>query len=134
KYLQYVGVADVDKKVGVLLTLPTSGEANSPTVAENAHLIATKLCDLAENGQVSPLIIFDNDKIKKMYPKLTVRQFWPTVNSTVTGLFHMFNVLASQPSDLTSFDPADYGRVLSAGGCMIMGMTTLKEYQSGTDI
>jgi len=134
KYLQYIGVNDVNKKVGVLLTLPTSGEANSPTVAENAHRIGTKLCELADSGQVSPLIIFDNDKIKKMYPRLTVRQFWPTVNSTVTGLFHMFNVLAAQPSDLTSFDPADYGRVLSAGGCMIMGMTTLKEYQTGTDV
>jgi len=46
----------------------------------------------------------------------------------------MFNVLSSKPSDLTSFDPADYSRVLGAGGCMIMGMTTLKDYADGTDI
>lgn len=134
KYLTYLGVSDANKKVGVLVTLPTAGEAASPTVANNSHLLVDKLCTLADQGMVSPLIIFDNDKIKKMYPKLTVRQFWPTVNNTVTGLFHMFNALASQPSDLTSFDPADYSRVLSAGGCMVMGMTSLKEYSDGTDI
>jgi len=135
KYLQYIGVTDVNSKVGVLLTLPTAGECSSPTIANNAHLIASTLCEYAESGKLSPLIIFDNDKIKKMYgKKLTVRQFWPTVNATVTGLFHMFNVLSAQASDFTSFDPADYSRVLSAGGCMIMGMTTLKAYQNGTDV
>jgi cell division GTPase FtsZ len=134
KYLTYLGVKDVNSKVGVLLTLPTAGEAASPVVADNAHLVATKLCELAEKKVISPLIIFDNDKIKKMYPKLTVRQFWPTVNATVTGLFHMFNVLSTQVGNPTSFDPADYGRVLSAGGCMIMGLTTLKQYADGTDI
>ena len=134
KYLTYLGVEDVDKRVGVLVTLPTAGEAASPTVADNAHLLATKLCEFAEKDVISPLIIFDNDKIKKMYPKLTVRKFWPTVNATVTGLFHMFNVLSTKVGNPTSFDPADYSRVLSAGGCMIMGLTTLKQYGDGTDV
>lgn len=83
KYLTYLGIENVDSKVGVLLTLPTSGEAASPVVAENANLLATKLCTMSENNEISPLIIFDNDKIKNMYPKLTVTQFWPTVNATV---------------------------------------------------
>ena len=135
KYLQYIGVEDVNSKVGVLLTLPTRGEASSPDVADNAHLIANTLCDYAERGELSPLIMFDNDKIDQLYgKKLTVRNYWSVVNQTVTGLFHMFNVLSAQSSEFTSFDPADYNRVLSAGGCMIMGMTALKEYQSGTDV
>lgn len=134
KYLTYLGLPNVEKRVGVLVTLPTAGEAASPTVADNAHLIASKLCEFAEKDLISPLIIFDNDKIKRMYPKLTVRKFWPTVNATVTGLFHMFNVLSTKTGNPTSFDPADYNRVLSAGGCMIMGLTTLKQYGDGTDI
>jgi cell division GTPase FtsZ len=134
KYLSYLGVEDVNSKVGVLLTLPTVGETKSPTVAENAHLLTSKLVKLAEKNEVSPLLLFDNSKIKKMYPKLSPKKFWPTVNATVTGLFHMFNVLSNQPSEITSFDPADYSRLLSSGGCMTMGMTTLKEYSEGTDI
>jgi cell division GTPase FtsZ len=134
KYLTYLGVEDVNKRVGVLLTLPRAGEAASPEVANNAHLIATNLGNMADEGMLGHLIIFDNNKIEKMYPKLTVKSFWPTVNATVTGLFHMFNVLSSKPGSPTSFDPADYQRVLSGGGCMIMGFTTLKEYADGTDI
>ena len=134
KYLSYLGVENVNSKVGVLLTLPTKGESGSPELAENAHLLGTKLCELAASGEVSPLLIFDNDKIKKKYPQLTVKNFWPTVNATVTGLFHMFNVLSKQSSEVTSFDPADYNRVLGAGGCMIMGLTTLTEYADGTDV
>jgi cell division GTPase FtsZ len=134
KYLTYLGGGNVNRRVGVLLTLPRAGEAASPEVADNAHLVATKLNGLAHSGGLGHLIIFDNNKIEKMYPKLTVKQFWPTVNATVTGLFHMFNVLSSKPGSPTSFDPADYQRVLSGGGCMIMGFTSLKQYADGTDI
>lgn len=134
KYLAYLGSDNVNRKVGVLLTLPTAGESASPIVAENANLISTKLCEYAKDGDISPLIIFDNNKIKNMYPNLTVAQFWPTVNSTVTGLFHLFNVLSTKTGNPTSFDPADYNRVLSSAGCMIMGFTTVKEYNDGTDI
>ena len=135
KYLQYLGVENVNDKVGVLLTLPTSGEAASPTVADNAYLISTKLCELASKRVISPLIIFDNDKIKKMFKgKLTTAQYWPTINKTVTALFHRFNVTCTKVGNPTTFDPADYGRVLSEGGCMIMGLTALKEYGSGIDV
>lgn len=133
KYLTYLGVADVGSKVGVLLTLPRAGEAASPTIAKNAFDLTKELCQYAEDGDLSPLIIFDNDKIDKLYPKLSPRRYWDTVNATVTGLFHMFNVLASKPG-LESFDTADYGRVLSAGGCVIMGMTNVKEFSDGTHI
>lgn len=133
KYLTYLGVSDVGSKVGVLLTLPRAGEAASPTIAKNAFDLTKELCQYAEDGDLSPLIIFDNDKIDKLYPKLSPRRYWDTVNATVTGLFHMFNVLASKPG-LESFDTADYGRVLSAGGCVIMGMTNVKEFSDGTHI
>jgi len=133
RFLTYLGVEKANDKVGVFMSLPYSGETASPDVADNAHLISTKLCELADKGEISPLIMFDNDKIWKMYPKLSVKQFWPTVNSTVTSLFHMFNVLSTQ-TGISSFDPADYNRTLSAGGCMIMGFTTLKKYTDGTDV
>lgn len=135
KYLTYLGVENVNDKVGVLLTLPTAGEAASPTVADNAYLIANKLCEFASKRLISPLIIFDNDKIKKMFKgRLTTAQYWPTINKTVTALFHRFNVTCTKTGNPTTFDPADYGRALSEGGCMIMGLTTVKEYDTGTDV
>ena len=134
KYFTYVGKKDAAERVGVIASLPTTGECASPTVATNAYNKMTELCKLAETKKFSPLIIVDNDKIKKLYPKLTVKAFWPTINNTVGGLFHIFNVLANQNSDLTSFDPQDYDSVMKSSGCMIMGVTGVKDYESDTGI
>jgi len=134
KYFSYVGRRDASERVGVIASLPTAGEAASPKVAANAYRKATDLCNMSDEGEFTPLIIVDNNKIKKLYPNLTVKAFWPTINDTVAGLFHIFNVLAHQNSDYTSFDPQDYDSVMKAPGCMIMGVTAVKEFESETGI
>ena len=134
KYFAYVGNQNADDRVGVIVSLPTAGEAASPRVAANSYTKMQELCNMSENGEFSPLIIVDNNKIKKLYPKLTVKAFWPTINNTVAGLFHIFNVLSTQNSDYTSFDPQDYDSVMKSSGCMIMGVTAVKEYESETGV
>jgi len=134
KYFTYIGVEDVDSRVGVIASLPTAGESASPKVAQNAHNKIQQLCDLAEEGQIAPLIMVDNDKIKKLYPKLTVKKFWNTINSTVAGLFHVFNVLANQDSEYTTFDATDYDSIMRQSGAMIMGVTSVKDVDSETAI
>lgn len=130
KFLAYQGHDDVDSRVGVIVSLPTNGECASPSVASNAKFLVQTLAQFAEKKLISPLVIVDNDKIKRMYPSLTVKQFWPTVNGTIAGLFHIFNVIPTKKTDLTTFDAADYGSVMRAGGCMIMGVTSVKDYSS----
>jgi cell division GTPase FtsZ len=127
KYFAYVGRQDASERVGVIASLPTTGESASPRVAANSY-------NMSDAGEFSPLIIVDNNKIKKLYPKLTVKAFWPTINNTVAGLFHIFNVLSTQNSDYTSFDPQDYDSVMKAPGCMIMGVTAVKEFESETGV
>ena len=92
------------------------------------------LLERAEQGDFAPLIIVDNDKIKKLYPQLTVKKFWPTINSTVAGLFHIFNLLATKNSNYTSFDPMDYDSIMKTRGCMIFGVTSVKDINSETGI
>jgi cell division GTPase FtsZ len=128
RYARYIGLEHPDKKVGVVMTLPTIGEATSPLVAENAHRIATTLSQMATSGEISPLIIVDNDKINKMYPGMTVKSFWPSINNTVVSLFDIFNKLSSLSSRYTSFDPVDYNSIMECGGCAIMGLTKVKEF------
>jgi cell division GTPase FtsZ len=123
RYARYVGLKNPDKRVGVIMTLPTVGEASSPLVAENAWRVATELNEMASSGKMSPLIIIDNDKINKMYPGMTVSSFWPSINNTVTTLFDIFNKLSALSSRYTSFDPTDYHSIMEAGGCAIMGLT-----------
>ena len=128
KYARYIKLKDSSKRVGVVMTLPTVGEASSPLVAENAYKVASKLSEMAKKGEISPLIIIDNDKINKMYPGMTVKSFWPGINSTVASLFDIFNRLSALSSSYTSFDPVDYQGIMQAGGCAIMGLTRVDEF------
>ena len=134
RYFTYVGRDDASDRVGVVASLPTTGECASPAVAKNAYNRMTVLSVGAENGDYAPLVIVDNDKIKKLYPQLTVKQFWPTLNNTVAGLFHVFNVLATKNSNYTAFDPADYDTIMKTKGCMIFGVTSVKNVESETSV
>ena len=134
KYLASIGCPDPRTHAGAIVTLPTSGEAASQTVDNNAVMAATRLAELAEAKELSPLIFVDNDKIQRVYPQLTVQQFWPVVNSTISALFHTFNVIPTQETNYTTFDKADYSSLLSLGGCAIMGVTNVKNFQDETSI
>ncbi len=129
RYARYIGLSNPNKTVGVVMTLPTVGEASSPLVAENAHRVASELSQMASAGEISPLIIVDNDKINKMYPGMTVKDFWPTINNSFTSLFDIFNRLSSLSSEYTSFDPVDYHSIMESGGCAIMGLTKVNEFK-----
>jgi cell division GTPase FtsZ len=128
RYARYVGMTKPDKKVGVILTLPTVGEASSPLVAQNAHDVACELSQLASKGKISPLIIIDNERIHKLYPGMTVKSFWPNINSTVAGLFDIFNRVSALSTRYTSFDPVDYHSITEAGSCAIMGLTRVNKF------
>ncbi len=128
-YARSIGKTEPAKHVGVMMTLPTVGEAASPQVAENAYKVAHELGQMAEQGLLSPLIIIDNEKISRMYPGMTVKQFWPNINNTVSGLFDVFNKLNALSTRYTTFDPVDYQSILKAGGCCIMGLTKVQEYK-----
>jgi len=128
RYARYIGLNDPNKNVGVIMTLPTVGEASSPLVAENAYKAAWELSQMATSGKISPLIIVDNDKINKMYPGMTVKSFWPSINNTVASLFDIFNKLSALSSQYTSFDPVDYHSIMESGGCAIMGLTKVTKF------
>ncbi len=128
RYARYIGRNNPNKNVGVVMTLPTIGEASSPLVAENAYKAAWELSQMATSGKISPLIIVDNDKINKMYPGMTVKAFWPSINNTVASLFDIFNKLSALSSQYTSFDPVDYHSIMESGGCAIMGLTKVTKF------
>jgi len=131
---KHIGLRNPERRIGVLCTLPTDGEAASPKVGRNAYEVTTELCRMAADGEISPLIIVDNEKISRMYPGLTVKDFWPTINTTVAGLFDIFNRLSALASPYASFDSVDYQSIMEAGGCQIMGLTKVDYFQRRYDI
>jgi cell division GTPase FtsZ len=124
--------------VGVLASMPMVGEGQR--VNANAFEAMGKLGEMVgkndgklANRQVSPLIIVDNERISKIYPGLPVAQFWSVANQSISGLFHLFNSIATKDSEFTTFDQADYKDVLQSG-VVTFGATLIDKYADPTDI
>ena len=118
--------------VGFVSALPTKAEGNQ--VAKNTKRTMQKVVEYTKDGVLSPLIVLNNEKIKQLYPGLSVNKFWTTANSSVCSLFHLFNKISAQDSSYTTFDKADLDTVLNSG-IITFGATPIKTEQANdTDI
>tara|TARA_R110001583_G_scaffold110306_2_gene259240 strand:+ start:123 stop:1262 length:1140 start_codon:yes stop_codon:yes gene_type:complete len=118
--------------VGFISALPTKAEGNQ--VAKNTKRTMQKIVEYTKDGILSPLIVLNNEKIKELYPGLSINKFWTTANSSVCSLFHLFNKISSQDSSYTTFDKADLDSVLNSG-IITFGATSIKTEQANdTDI
>tara|TARA_R100000808_G_scaffold11976_1_gene30277 strand:- start:8395 stop:9549 length:1155 start_codon:yes stop_codon:yes gene_type:complete len=131
--LQYQDIAQIDgpKKVGVVLALPKVSEGKK--VNANAFQLLHRVLGMVQEGKVSPLILIDNEKISKLYPKLPVGPFWETANKSIVGLFHLFNITAAKDSSYSSFDPNDYRQILNSG-CILYGASPVSDWTKPTSI
>lgn len=118
-------------KVGVIVALPKLAEGKR--VAANAYNTLNDLLFLVEKGNISPLIVVDNEKIGKLYPTLAVDPFWDTANMSVCSLFHLFNTVCVKHSHYTSFDRADLLTVLESG-LITFGANPVDKFTDETDI
>jgi len=101
------------KGIGVILALPKKSEGKK--VNANAAETLETACDLVRSGRISTLILIDNEKISQLYPSLSVSGFWDAANSSLTGLFHLYNLTAAKDSTYSSFDSKDYLQILDSG-------------------
>jgi cell division GTPase FtsZ len=124
--------------VGAIVSLPKVTEGGK--VNENAYYLLESLFGLVgkDRGKMggrtlSPLIIMDNDRINRIYPNLPVSEFWDVANRSVSALFHLFNSIALQDSEFTTFDRADFEDILDSG-VVSFGACPIKKWESLTDI
>lgn len=127
-YLAQLGKPD---KVGMIVTLPKRTEGGR--VQANAYRLLSDLKVLAESKAVSPFVLVDNESIHQMFPNVSAKSFWNTANKNIVGLFDIFNVLACQKSQYTTFDREDYRSLLDSGS-ILFGATKLDSYTKDTDI
>tara|TARA_Y100000588_G_scaffold395138_1_gene520370 strand:+ start:16232 stop:17365 length:1134 start_codon:yes stop_codon:yes gene_type:complete len=114
------------KKVGVILTLPRKSEGQK--VHQNAVSALAQVNNLKAKGLVSPLIILDNEKISQLYPNLPISKFWTTANSSMAGLFNLYNLTSSKDSSYSSFDKNDYKTILDSG-TVAFGVSPVKNWE-----
>ena len=133
EYLVSIGVQNVEKKVGVVCTLPTKDESSA--VQRNALDVVLPLCELAEKGQLSPLVLVDNSRVLQMYGKASVIDVWGKANKNIVALFNAFNELCGVDDEKCHVvcDPKDYKSVLE-GGILAFGRTKLEKVEKASDV
>ena len=123
--------------VGALVSLPMTSEGEK--VNANAYEVLNSLFSKVGDGgklgnrSLSPLIVVDNERISKIYPGLPVTKFWGVANQSISSLFHLFNGIAVQDSDFTTFDKADFNDILRSG-VVTFGACPLKRWNDSTAI
>lgn len=120
-----------DKQVGVILTLPKKSEGKKVSI--NAYNVVKQVYSLVRQNIVSPLIILDNEKVAQMYPNVAVSKFFDVANSSLTGLFHLFNLTSAKDSSYSSFDKNDYRGILNSG-MMLFGASPVKNFKDPVEI
>lgn len=120
-YLKSLGK---EPKVGVIACLPK--QAEGAKVLENSKRLMGKLTAMVDSKQLAPLVVSDNEKILKMYPKVSVAKFHEAANRNVAGLFSVFNDVCSKSSAYQTLDRADYRSIL-ASGIIVFGATKIKD-------
>jgi cell division GTPase FtsZ len=112
--------------VGVILALPKKSEGKK--VNANAAETLETAYSLVQNKTISTLILIDNEKISTLYPSLSISGFWDAANSSLTGLFHLYNLTASKDSTYSSFDANDYRQILNSG-LIALGASPVSDWE-----
>jgi cell division GTPase FtsZ len=118
-------------RVGVIMALPKDSEGQRS--AKNVLYSARTLAKL----NVSPVIFIDNEKFKALYgAKVPVPQEKPASNQSTAQILHTFNRLAGTESEDvggTTFDPADFSRIMDSG-VVAFAACNLSKWNTPSDI
>lgn len=124
KHMEHIGKEP--DRVGVLLSLP------NPYEGQRTSRNAIQAYREIHNLKPSPLIIIDNKQVEKLYHKGAM-DLYPEANAQIAKLFHLFNRLAIQRSQLMTFDRADYANLLD-NGTVVFGASPIPDYETSADI
>jgi cell division GTPase FtsZ len=116
--------------IGVIYVLPKATE--DAQSKKNSIETLARLAKLTSTNVISSLVVVDNARIEQIYGGLSQAQFWSTANSAIVEPINIFNTLTSQPSQFTSLDPSDFGKIISCGDCSVYGMVEVEDYLEET--
>lgn len=118
-------------RVGAIIALPKDSEGQ-----RNAKNTIYTMKALKQLG-LSPIIFIDNERFKELYgSKVAASQEKPASNASTAKILHTFNLLAGTDSDDvggTTFDPADFSRILDSG-VTAFAATTIRSWADPSDV
>jgi cell division protein FtsZ len=124
---------ELKRPVGVIYTLPRDVECTAVKV--NALRALSGIYQMAQAGEISPLMLVDNNRIGELFPEVSLARFWPKGNQFLADLWDAFNRLSVRESEFYSaLDGTDYLRLLSAGKCAALGYAEVTDLKSAVGL
>jgi len=118
RYLQSI---EASGKVVYIITKPTAQELLNPTIKTN---YASLLSDVGN----SPYIIIDNERqLQLLRGKAGLLNMMPVANKNFAKLVSQVFKLASEHTEVQTFDTKDLERCLSTPGRMVIGSTVVRD-------
>lgn len=114
-------------RVGAIVALPRDDEGQR--FAQNALHTMRQLA----SQSLSPIILIDNQKIRELYPTVAAGVIHSTENQATATLLHVFNRLAGSDSDHTTFDRADFAKLLDSG-LITFAADNISQWATASDI
>jgi len=121
------------KPIVVVAVLPLS---NDDAIGKNNTISAlAKLTSMAQNKQISNLILVDNSRIETIFADVSQMDFFNVSNLAIVDGLDSFNKYSAQPSKVKSFDPMEWATVLfSSNGISTYGSIDVDNVQEPTRI
>lgn len=128
---QYMRAKKKPNRVGVIMAMPKNAEGQRS--AKNVLYSMRQLPGL----NLSPIIFIDNERFVELYgDRVAARNEKPASNASTAKLLHTFNRLAGTDSEDeggTTFDPADFAKILDSG-VVAFAATTVQKWDEPSDI
>ena len=118
---RYLESTEASGKVVYIISKPTAQELLNPAISKNYAALTSDIAD-------QPHIIIDNEKqLQLLRGKVGMLNMFPAANKNFAKLFSQVLKLASEHTEIQTFDSKDLERCLQAPGRIVIGSTIIKD-------
>ena len=118
---RYLESIEASGRVVYIISKPTAQELLNPAISKNYSALIKDIAD-------QPHIIIDNEKqLQLLRGKVGMLNMFPAANKNFAKLFAQVLKLASEHTEIQTFDSKDLERCLQAPGRIVIGSTIIKD-------
>lgn len=118
---RYLESIEASGRVVYIVSKPTAQELLNPAISKNYAALTNDIAD-------QPHIIIDNEKqLQLLRGKVGMLNMFPAANKNFAKLFAQVLKLASEHTEIQTFDSKDLERCLQAPGRIVIGSTIIKD-------
>lgn len=107
-------------RVGSIVSKPAAHEFVSEKIRLNSKKCLEEMCEMVDTGILAPLIVLDNEKLRKSVKVKSLRTFFEDTNAIVCEMIDQFNTKSATPTMFVSLDRSDLAGIFNTAGTIFI--------------